>query len=75
MTSDRPRTCPQCHAEAVVPIVYGLPGPELMEDAEAGRVALGGCMVSPDNPRWSCQACGWSGTSLEDGSAKRSGER
>lgn len=52
-----PPTCPQCGG-APVPIVYGLPGPELFEEAERGEVALGGCVVWPDRPLWRCTACG-----------------
>jgi len=39
----------------MVPIVYGLPGPELFERAERGEVILGGCM--PEPVRWGCGDC------------------
>jgi hypothetical protein len=47
------RTCPECGAEAV-PIVYGLPGPELWDQEDAGRVVLGGCVLEAENPDWAC---------------------
>jgi hypothetical protein len=50
--------CPSCGSTEVVPIAYGLPGPELMERAERGEVALGGCLVSGNDPRWQCRSCG-----------------
>jgi len=50
--------CPSCGANDSVPIVYGLPGPELMEEAKAGKVAIGGCIVTSDNPTRECTACG-----------------
>jgi hypothetical protein len=51
--------CPTC-GEAAVPIVYGLPGPELVEEAERGEVVLGGCTVIVDVPMPDlvCTACG-----------------
>ncbi len=36
----------------VIPIVYGLPSPELSEQARRREVWLGGCMVEPWAPRW-----------------------
>ena len=53
----RKRICPSCQSGQVVPIVYGLPGVELAEQAEEGLIALGGCCVDDDNPRWKCKAC------------------
>ena len=35
-TTDGPKTCPKCSSKSVVPIVYGLPGPELMVDVLPG---------------------------------------
>ena len=49
--------CPKCGSEQVLPIAYGLPGPEMWEMANRGEIVLGGCVV--DSPQWSCQACGW----------------
>jgi hypothetical protein len=52
------RTCPACASADVVPIVWGLPNEEDFKKAEAGEFALGGCCVSPDDPKWHCKACG-----------------
>jgi hypothetical protein len=30
----------------------------MFEDTRAGRIALGGCMLSPDSPDHACDACG-----------------
>lgn len=49
--------CPDCGSTEVVPVVFGLPGPELLERARRGEVALGGCMVDP-NVRGRCKRCG-----------------
>jgi hypothetical protein len=48
--------CPVCHqSDEVIPIVYGLPGYELAQKSEQGRIRLGGCMVTPDDPHWYCK--------------------
>lgn len=36
----------------VVPIVYGMPGPELMQRAQQGKVHLGGCILPFLPPAW-----------------------
>jgi (p)ppGpp synthase/HD superfamily hydrolase len=58
--------CEQCGAGDVVPIQYGLPGPELFELSEAGEVEIGGCVVDNEVPDWACRICGhrWHDDSL-----------
>ena len=51
------KVCPQCEGD-LVPIVYGLPGPELFAAADRGEVLLGGCIVSDSDPRVQCRECG-----------------
>jgi hypothetical protein len=54
-----PESCPKCGSLNVVPIYYGLPGgPEVMEAAKQGKIALGGCLVTGSDPQKQCQACG-----------------
>jgi hypothetical protein len=41
-----------------MPIVYGLPGPELFEASMRGEVALGGCCIEPGFSRnRRCHTC------------------
>jgi hypothetical protein len=47
--------CPQCGERAGVPILYGMPTPDVFDDPD---VALGGCVVGPDPDNRSCQSCG-----------------
>ena len=49
---ENPPKCPRCHSDEVLPIAYGLPGPEFVEESAAGRVALGGYMAWPEAPDW-----------------------
>jgi hypothetical protein len=53
---DVPACCPSCGVQAAVPIIYGLPGPELFEAAVRGELMLGGC--EPEQPNAACTACG-----------------
>jgi hypothetical protein len=50
-------TCPKCNARAGIPILYGYPSPGMLEKSEAGKIELGGCIVTFDQPEWSCRAC------------------
>jgi hypothetical protein len=56
---DSPMRCPRCDSTAVLPIIYGLPAEELRREAEAGKVALGGCSVTDNDPSRVCDDCGW----------------
>ena len=49
--------CVGCGARSSVHVVYGLPGPELIEKAGRGEVALGGCMPDLEPPEWLCEEC------------------
>jgi hypothetical protein len=52
------KACHRCGSLDVVPIVYGLPLPEAMDEADKGLIELGGCCVAPDDPQKKCKACG-----------------
>ena len=54
MPSRRRPACPVCGTGDPQRIVYGLPAPGLFDDP---GVALGGCLVSDDAPRFRCRAC------------------
>ncbi len=61
ITSKRkPRKCPACGSSKVARILNGMPAlrPELEKDLEDGKIVLGGCELSPDNPTWTCVKCG-----------------
>lgn len=49
--------CPRC-ASPSVPIVYGLPAPELFAAADRGEVSLGGCLIVDDAPQFRCRGVG-----------------
>ena len=56
MFADAPPNCPRCGgADAVRPIAYGYPSPDMQAAADRGEVILGGCM--PGEATHTCRAC------------------
>ena len=57
------KKCPNCKGTNVAEIMYGLPCHEFMEelgkDENKGKYALGGCCVSDNDPKYSCNECGY----------------
>ena len=68
-------TCPDCGGR-LIPIVWGLPGRDLLESAERGEVFLGGCCVEINSPNYHCRSCGhefdlgYEGLNIEYGDSK-----
>ena len=56
----KPARCPACKHAPMASILWGYPAfsPDLEKDIEEGRVVLGGCCVSMDDPAWECSRCG-----------------
>ena len=52
--------CPQCGSEKIADILYGYPGfsPELDKLLDKGKVVLGGCCITDNDPLWRCTECG-----------------
>lgn len=55
-----PERCPLCGSAKVAPILYGLPNfnEELERALDEGKIALGGCEITGDDPSWKCLNCG-----------------
>lgn len=49
------KVCPENHTNKLIPVVYGLPGENLMKKAKKGKVYLGGCIVTDCDPKWYCK--------------------
>jgi hypothetical protein len=56
----KPKKCPKCEGTKIADIQYGMPdfSPELRMDLDEGKIVLGGCCVSGDDPEWQCVECG-----------------
>jgi DNA-directed RNA polymerase subunit RPC12/RpoP len=54
--------CPQCGGRPR-PILWGMPTADMGDLADAGIIAIGGCVVSEDMPTVRCGRCGaeWDG--------------
>jgi ribosomal protein S27AE len=57
---EKPHECPQCGNSPVATILYGFPSStgKLEKGLKEGRIALGGCIVSTEDPTWACGKCG-----------------
>ena len=56
----KPRKCPQCGTARIADILYGMPifDSELEKELKDGKIALGGCVISDNDPTWKCVDCG-----------------
>jgi len=59
-TRRKPKQCPNCGASPLASILYGMPSFDdaLQDKLSRGLVALGGCVVSDNDPNWQCNKCG-----------------
>lgn len=53
------KKCPKCGNHDTAKILYGLPcfSEELQSDLENHRIALGGCCIKGNDPRYHCFSC------------------
>jgi len=51
------KQCPKCGSKNSLRIIYGMPSHELFEEADAGKVRLGGCCIFEGNPEYFCKDC------------------
>lgn len=51
------KQCPRCGSKNSIRIVYGYPSHELFNEAEAGKVKLGGCCIFESSPEYFCKEC------------------
>ncbi len=49
--------CPKCGSSNSIKIVYGLPIYEAGLKAQEGKIKLGGCCITGDNPEYFCKDC------------------
>ena len=58
--AQKPRKCPQCGQAPLASIFYGMPAfdEKLERKINEGRITLGGCCISDDDPVWECTHCG-----------------
>ncbi len=56
---ESPTRCPRCGSSSLARVLYGEPAPSaaLEADIGAGRVVLGGCIVTGDEPNRRCRHC------------------
>jgi len=55
----KPQKCPSCGSKKVAEILWGYPdfSSKLEKKLKEGRIVLGGCIVSGNDPEWQCVDC------------------
>ena len=58
-TKRKPKKCPACSSHRIANILYGMPdySAKLEKDLSSGRIILGGCCITNDDPKWQCADC------------------
>ena len=51
------KQCPNCGSKNSLKIIFGEPSYKLYQEAEAGKVKLGGCCVMVGGPEYFCKDC------------------
>lgn len=51
------KQCSKCGSKNSLRIIDGMPGPELFQEADAGKVKLGGCCIIEGAPEYFCNDC------------------
>lgn len=51
--------CPKCESKNTCPFFYGYPVDveKWKRDLDSGKIALGGDVLMPDDPKWFCNEC------------------
>jgi len=50
-------TCPTCKKAKLVPLIFGLPGMDLVAQEGRGEIVLGGCVSGEYPPELQCLGC------------------
>lgn len=53
----KPIKCENCGKISVVEILYGMPTEESLQLLKKGKLVLGGCCITEENPHWACINC------------------
>lgn len=58
--AEKPEKCPACGSSKVADVIYGYLdySDELQSQLDQGKIILGGCCVTNDDPEWQCSECG-----------------
>lgn len=57
--SEKKPNCPKCNSKNIAWILWGLPADmkSLKKELDQGKIVLGGCLVSNNDPKWECNDC------------------
>jgi predicted RNA-binding Zn-ribbon protein involved in translation (DUF1610 family) len=56
---DKRTKCPKCGSIRIARYLYGMPmmSEQLQADLDTGRIVIGGCEITGDDPAWKCLEC------------------
>ena len=54
---DKPGKCPNCGSHKTVLILYGYPTEGALGEAQQGKIELGGCVITGNDPKEHCTEC------------------
>jgi hypothetical protein len=52
-----PPACPSCGSAEVARVLWGMPGQEMIDQAQREDIDFGGCCMTEDAPDFRCRAC------------------
>jgi len=57
--SEQKQVCPECKSKNVAWIFWGYPGDmsTIKEELDKGKIVLGGCIITNQDPKWECNEC------------------
>jgi hypothetical protein len=55
----KPGKCPVCKSTKIASYMYGMPAYSegLMKEIDEGKIILGGCCISDNDPSFACMEC------------------
>jgi len=58
-SAKKPQSCPACGSKRIAEILYGMPvySSKLQKEEKEGKIVIGGCCITDDDPTWQCQKC------------------
>jgi hypothetical protein len=57
--NEKPEVCPVCRSTRIAAYLFGEPrvSPDLDKKLKQGKIVLGGCCISDDDPDYKCMEC------------------
>jgi hypothetical protein len=59
LVTSKPTVCPVCGSKRIAEYLFGMPAfsKELEKEVEEGKIILGGCVTTNNDPNYACMDC------------------